>query len=55
MLLWGINYQKGFLFPKFANYDTSPASTDELLEVCKSLMEHANRLRKHVEEDNNGL
>jgi len=26
-----------------------------MLEVCKSLMEHANRLRKHVEEDNNGV
>jgi len=54
MLLWGINYQR-LPFSQIANYDTSPASTDELLEVCKSLMEHANRLRKHVEEDNNGL
>lgn len=53
MLLWGINYQR-LPFSQIANYDTSPASTDELLEVCKSLMEHANRLRKHVEEDNNG-
>jgi len=54
MLLWGINYQR-LPFSQIANYDTSPASTDELLEVCKSLMEHANRLRKHVEEDNNGV
>ncbi|HOM01670.1 MAG TPA: DUF3810 domain-containing protein [Acetivibrio sp.] len=54
MLLWGINYQR-LPFAKIANYDTSPASTDELLDVCQSLLYRANELRKYVEEDGNGV
>jgi len=49
----GINYQR-LPFSQIANYDTSPASQMNCLRYVKS-MEHANRLRKHVEEDNNGV
>ncbi|HHV29414.1 DUF3810 domain-containing protein [Acetivibrio mesophilus] len=54
MLLWGINYQR-LPFSQIANYDTSPASIDELLEVCENLTERANELRKYVKEDDNGV
>lgn len=54
MLLWGINYQR-LSFAQIANYDTSPASIDELINCCENLAERANELRKHVNEDSNGV
>ncbi|WP_265443132.1 DUF3810 domain-containing protein [Acetivibrio straminisolvens] len=54
MLLWGINYQR-LPFSRIAGYDTSPASVDELLDVCESLLVRANELRKYVAEDDNGV
>ncbi|MDQ2087334.1 DUF3810 domain-containing protein [Herbivorax sp. ANBcel31] len=54
MLLWGINYQR-LPFSATSNLDTSPATTQELAEVCENLLTKANQLRELVDEDENGI
>ena len=53
LILWGFNYHR-LPFSDIASLDVSPASVDELYEVCEDLVYRANRLRIYVREDKNG-
>lgn len=54
LIIWGLNYHR-LPFSKVANLNTSPASIDELSNLCRDLITRSNSLRLKVGEDSNGV
>lgn len=54
MLLWGLNYSR-LSFAQIANLNVQPAATDEMAQVCDTLIDSTNRLRLELDEDQNGV
>lgn len=52
--IWGLNYYRQ-PFALLAGLDVKPSSTEELIEVCETLIERANELRAGVNENNEGI
>lgn len=53
LILWGMNYHR-LPFSTIASLDVSPASVDELYDVCEKIVYKANELRSKVVEDKQG-
>ncbi|WIF94897.1 DUF3810 domain-containing protein [Caminicella sporogenes] len=54
IFLWGLNYYR-LPFSQIVNLNTSPASIDELENLCKNLIQHGNQLRNYIKEDSVGI
>lgn len=54
ILIWGLNYYR-LPLAQTMGYDVHESSTEELAELCKDLIEDANRLRGQLSEDENGV
>ena len=54
VLFWGLNYYRQPL-SKSMNLEMNEYSTEDLTQVCETLAERANALRKHALEDNTGV
>lgn len=52
--VWGLNYQR-LPFSQIAGLNVEPSTVSELADVCEKLLENANELRKHVDENNDGV
>ncbi|MFA6808732.1 MAG: DUF3810 domain-containing protein [Eubacteriales bacterium] len=52
--LWGINYNR-LSFSEIASMEIKPAHTEELEQLCVSLIARANTLRLQVREDSQGV
>lgn len=52
--IWGLNYYRQ-PFAELAGLDVRPSSVKELEEVCRVLIDKANTLRIHVNEDSGGV
>lgn len=53
-ITWSLNYNR-LPYAKIAGLDTRPASVDELVDLCKSLIDRASSLRNSVHQDSNGI
>jgi hypothetical protein len=51
ILVWGLNYYR-LPFSEIAQLTLKPASEKELAQVCERLIDHANKLRASVKEEN---
>ncbi len=54
LLIWGFNYQR-LPFSTIAHLNTKPASLNELVSLCETLIDRTNNLRNFVSEDINGV
>jgi hypothetical protein len=54
ILLWGLNYYR-LPFADLAQLKVRPASTEELVNVCESVIDRANTLREKVDEGQDGV
>lgn len=54
IVVWGLNYQR-LPFSQIAGLKVEPASVSELAEVCEKLLDQAKELRKHVDENDEGV
>lgn len=54
IVLWGFNYNR-LPFDKIAGYTVEKYSNKDLKEMCESLIERANSLRKKVTENSHGV
>lgn len=54
MLVWGFNYDR-LSFDKIAGLKVEKSSRQELYNLCSSLIEKANNLRKNVKENDQGV
>jgi hypothetical protein len=54
ILLWGLNYNR-INFANIAHFSIQPATTEELANVCNSLIERTNQLRMKVDKDPNSV
>lgn len=54
LLMWGLNYHR-LPFARVANLNTSPASIDELSDLCKDLIIRTNSARLKVSENSRGV
>lgn len=53
-VLWNLNYERK-PFSELSGLDVQPSSVEELYDLCQWLIENTNRLREHVEKDENGI
>lgn len=54
VLLWGINYNR-ISFAKAANLEIKPSSEQELIGLCKYLINYSNALRTKISENADGV